>query len=292
MAQLKTPVVVGLSGGLGNQMFQYAAGRSLALKLNVPLELDISWFKGCLDRNYALDMFNVSATLREHKSSLPDFLQNFETRMSRRYARRRMGVPIYREPHFHFDPNFETIENPVFLEGYWQSERYFRKYAETIHADLRLRKPIPEACQNVMNDVRSSNAICVHVRRGDYVNNPEAARTHGVCSLDYYRRAVSTLCYGLENPQCFVFSDDPKWVHENIVLPCCTTVVDFNDSNNVHWDLALMAACKHFVIANSSLSWWGAWLGNARDKRVIAPMIWFKDDKDTKDLIPATWERL
>lgn len=292
MTQAKRPVIVGLSGGLGNQLFQYAAGRSLSLKLNVPLELDISWFKGCSDRNYALGSFNVSATLRERNLCFPDFLKYLESRISRRYAPRRMDVPLYREPHFPFDPGFERIRHSVFLEGYWQSESYFKEYAEIIRADLCLVKPLPDPCRGVMDKIRASDAICLHVRRGDYVKNPVTAQTHGTCSPDYYHQGVTKLIDGLEHPQCFVFSDDPAWVRENIELPCSSTVVDLNSGDDVHWDLALMAECKHFVIANSSLSWWGAWMGNFKDKRVIAPLSWFKDGKDTKDLIPATWERL
>ncbi|WP_412778172.1 alpha-1,2-fucosyltransferase [Thalassospira lucentensis] len=293
MAKGKGTVVVGLSGGLGNQIFQYAAGRALSLKLNAPLELDVSWFSKRSDRSYALEPFRVSGRLRRSLPHLPSFFSQLESRVARRYALKRMGVCVYREPHFHFDSAFEAITQPVYIEGYWQSPRYFAKYANIIQDDLCLEKPLPDQCRRVMEDIKNSDAICLHVRRGDYITDPIAARTHGACSLSYYQDGVMRLLGGLSRPKCFLFSDDPHWVRDNINLPCEATVVDINGSDEAHRDLVLMASCRHFVIANSSLSWWAAWLGQAADKRVVAPLNWFKSaDKDTSDLIPMGWERI
>lgn len=288
----KQPVVVGLSGGLGNQMFQYAAGQALAQRLDTSLLLDTSWFRGRSDREYALAPFRITASENAGPVWWPDAAVNGWCRVTRRWAISRLGVVIFREPHFHFVPAFDRISQPVYLEGYWQSQRYFAAIRETLLVELVPAATLPAACQHILTQIKSSDAICVHVRRGDYVSNPLAAKTHGLCSLDYYAQALKILPKN-ESSHCFVFSDDPLWVQENLHLDCKTTVVDVNDEKNAHWDLHLMSACRYFIIANSSLSWWAAWLGTTVGKRVIAPLRWFKaNNKDTSDLIPSDWLRL
>lgn len=288
----KQPVVVGLSGGLGNQMFQYAAGQALAQRLDTSLLLDTSWFRGRSDREYALAPFRITASENAGPVWWPDAAVNGWCRVTRRWAISRLGVVIFREPHFHFVPAFDHISQPVYLEGYWQSQRYFAAIRETLLVELVPAATLPAACQPILTQIKSSDAICVHVRRGDYVSNPLAAKTHGLCSLDYYAQALKILPKN-ESSHCFVFSDDPLWVQENLHLDCKTTVVDVNDEKNAHWDLHLMSACRYFIIANSSLSWWAAWLGTTVGKRVIAPLRWFNaSNKDTSDLIPSDWLRL
>lgn len=285
-------VVVGLSGGLGNQMFQYAAGRALALRLGAPLALDVSWFSDRAERQFGLDGFVVDGRVLR-PLPLPPGLVRLESRMSRRWGRLRHGVPIFRERHFRFDTRFDLLGRPVFLEGFWQSERYFATQGAAIREDFLLAQPLRISAQRYLDQISTSDAICVHVRRGDYVSNPVAADTHGTCSPRYYSAAVADIADGLSNPHCFVFSDEPAWARDNLTLGVPATYVDANSASEPHWDIALMSACRHFVIANSSLSWWAAWLGNAQDKRVIAPSPWFKDPtKDTRDLLPAAWRTL
>ncbi|MFM8314005.1 MAG: alpha-1,2-fucosyltransferase [Deltaproteobacteria bacterium] len=286
-------VIVGLSGGLGNQLFQYAAGRSLSLRLNAPLKLDLSWFLGRTDRFYALAPFAVSGATCIDRFPFSNMAKALSSRISRKLFFSRMGVPIRREPHFHFDPFFENIQEPCFLEGYWQSEAYFEMYQEQILQDFNLIEPVPERCKAVAEEIKNFDAICVHVRRGDYISNPKAAKLYGICSVVYYQTAVRHLGETVKNPKCFIFSDDLAWVKNSLQLPFETKIVDINSAESAHWDLYLMAQCKHFVIANSSLSWWGAWLGKALDKKVVAPSRWFLlDDKTDRDLIPKRWERL
>ena len=292
MTSCQQPVVVGLSGGLGNQMFQYAAGRSLAVRIGVPLVLDLSWFCGQSERRFALSSFNIDA---EQGSQCPWLLprgQAIASRLSRRWLPRIMGVPVWRETHFNYSSDFAALSEPLFLEGYWQSERYFREIRSLLLQEFTLRESLSPACTKLVEEINGCDAICVHVRRGDYLSNPVAAKVHGTCSLDYYRDGIGELCQGLVKPRCFVFSDDLAWVRASIVVDCPMTVVDVNAPNDVHLDLALMVACRHFLIANSSLSWWGAWLGNHAGKKVIAPKRWFlTPDKDTRDLLPESWRR-
>jgi hypothetical protein len=139
--------------------------------------------------------------------------------------------------------------------------------------------------------MRSTQSISIHVRRGDYVSNTTAAQ-HGVCGLDYYRRAVEYMLARLQSAHFFVFSDDPVWTRENLVLPGDATYVQHNVATSAFQDLRLMSLCKHHIVANSSFSWWGAWLNPGANKLVVCPKQWFVDDRDTSSLSPANWERL
>lgn len=293
MKKNKDVIIVGLSGGLGNQLFQYAAGRALALKLGYSLELDLSWFSGRKDREYALDVFSIFAEKRVGLDFLPEKIQHLASRISRRFLKKRMGVNIFREPYFHFHPAFNEIYTPVFLEGYWQSEKYFNRFDSDIRKDLNFKDAPPHKCQSILEHISTTDSICLHIRRGDYISDLAASQTYESCSLSYYQEGVSQLITSLNNPHCYIFSDDCEWVKKNIRLHTPYTVVDINSTKEAHWDLLLMSSCEHFIIANSSLSWWGAWLGTSNNKRVIAPKKWFiHDDKDTKDLTPVDWEIL
>lgn len=283
-------VLVGLSGGLGNQMFQYATGRSLAVRLGSSLALDVSWFSGQTKRTFALGNFCIDASTWRHSELLPGKLNALYSKFARVLAPKINGICVFREPHFHYCDEFDRINNPVFLLGYWQSEKYFKNIRPVLLKDFKLRELMPVACLTLVREIESCDSICIHVRRGDYVSDPVAAQTHGICALDYYRNGVQELIHGLENPHCFIFSDDPSWVRDSIQLDCATTVVDINGPKDAHLDLILMSSCKHFVIANSTLSWWAAWLGLYEHKCVVAPKGWFlSNDKDTSDLIPNGW---
>lgn len=292
VSERNLPVVVGLSGGLGNQMFQYATGRALAYRLGCSLVLDLSWFQGRPNRKFALAPFNIAASQRLAWPLLPSWMQRQLSRISRRLLPQIMGVPVWREPHFHFSPTFTNLSTPVFLEGYWQSERYFREIRAQLLEDFSLREPLPLSSQAILDEIQNCDSICVHIRRGDYLSNPIASKVHGICPVDYYHQGLTELTKGLNHPRCFVFSDDPEWVQSSLRLDCPMTVVDVNGPEEAHLDLTLMAACRHFLIANSSLSWWCAWLGNQMGKKVVAPQRWFlTSDKNTMDLLPTAWIR-
>jgi len=285
-------VIVGLSGGLGNQMFQYAAGRSLAIRLRLPLALDLSWFGARTEREFALNYFCIQAQLCSQFALLPPKFQGLVSRIYRRWLPFIMGVPVLREPYFHFMEDWNLLSGPTFLEGYWQSEHYFLEIATLLQREFCLKQPLPLDCSILIEEINSFDSICVHVRRGDYISNPVAAKIHGTCSLEYYRDGIRELSQGLKRPRVFVFSDDPAWARNNLCSDIPLRIVDINGPQKAHLDLSLMAACKHFLIANSSLSWWGAWLGKSFDKKVIAPARWFQSqDQDVKDLLPNNWQR-
>ncbi len=288
--------MIRLVGGLGNQLFQYAAARAVALRSEAELLLDLSWFATASDRQFALAPLCISARILE---GVPPegvgarFFRKVLHRIAKRTDESWQGRPIFREKHYHFDPAMLDVRAPVCLDGYFQSEKYFLDYREQIASELRVATHPGDLAQEILARMRVHDAICVHVRRGDYVANSSTKAFHGVCSMDYYYQGLRIVSEGLQNPHCYVFSDDPEWVRANFSPAFPVSIVDIHGPHEAHEDLRLMAACKHFVIANSSLSWWGAWLGSHPQKRVVAPKDWFQSDaNDPKDLIPDHWVRI
>lgn len=298
---MRNAVTVSLCGGLGNQLFQYAAARAVALRCNADLVLDLAWFDEVLSspnvtpRNYALAPFGLPVHLER-----ASFLMGTKTSHLMRVFHRignRLGLDLggkrFVEESFRFDKRVLSLQAPVWLTGYWQSPHYFSDVAPQIREEIGVFRGLTDSCVDLLQKMRAVDSICIHIRRGDYVTNKEASSFHGLCSLDYYRNAVDRVSSGLNVPYGFVFSDDPVWAKENLNLECEFTVVDVNGVDEPHLDLWLMSACKHFVIANSSLSWWGAWLSSSPGKRVIAPARWFSNSTmDTSDLFPSDWVRV
>ncbi|MDB5813272.1 MAG: hypothetical protein JWN23_389 [Rhodocyclales bacterium] len=290
-------VIVALKGGLGNQLFEYAAGLALASRRGAELVLDVSSFSDPRARHFALGPFELPERIQQRAFrfwSRGGFCDAVLRRLSRRFGWTRGGVPVHYENSSRgFDDSVLTLEAPILLDGYFQSEQYFCDYAALLRERLSVPRHLHEASRQLMHLIRACDAICIHVRRGDYISNPVANQFHGLCGMDYYRRGVELVAEKLGAPHCFVFSDDPQWVRENMSLPFPTTVVDINGEDQAHQDLWLMAACRRFVIANSSLSWWGAWLSSHIDKQVVAPKQWFKGStQDTSELVPADWIRV
>lgn len=291
-------IIVQLKGGLGNQMFQYATGRRLACMHDVCLKLDLSWFAsdicGVTPRSFALAPFSIiaeSATEQEisrlyepHVGRLRSLINN----LRRDYRRTHIRAHDSR-----FDPSILGLPDDVLLDGHWQSEKYFHDIAHLIRGEFKLRMEPVGQNREVISEINGYNAISLHIRRGDYVTDVKTAAWHGVCSYEYYKNAVEVIVSKVENPHFFVFSDDPEWVQERFKLSYPMTIVDNNGADFAYEDLRLMSLCRHQIIANSSFSWWGAWLNPRPDKIVIAPSRWFNDETiDTSDLIPASWLRI
>jgi hypothetical protein len=286
-------VVIRLMGGLGNQMFQYAASRAVADRLNVPLKLDLSWFENSSDRNFALTPFNINAELIKECKNTNAYLFKVFRVITKRFKFFAKFNSNFTEASYNFDPKILKLTSPVILNGYFQSEKYFELIKPKIIDEFSFVTLAKGETLKILKDIQNTDSICVHVRRGDYVLNKETNAYHGTCSLDYYNKAVHVSADGLANPHCFIFSDDHRWVHENLKLDVPYTVVDIHNSDEAHEDLRLMSECKRFVIANSSLSWWGAWLCSNKNKKIIAPKKWFSDSSiNTDDLIPSEWIRL
>lgn len=292
-------IIVRLYGGLGNQLFQYAAGRRLSILHGTVLKLDVSWFAKYALRRYSLGPFRIAAEFAtpEDIASVTGADRRGLTR--RLHRLRRHLKPYYRQARFSeprsgpFDPHFLKTPPNVYLDGYWQSEKYFQGIQDVIREEFSLIVNQDPKSRKVAERIAATESVSIHVRRGDYVSNPNTNRHHGTCEPEYYRRAIQLLMEKVAVPHAFIFSDEPDWAAENLALGCPATAVAHNGAERDYEDLRLMGLCKHHIIANSSFSWWGAWLANRSRKTVVAPHKWFSErDRDTTDLIPDDWIRL
>lgn len=269
-------IVVRLAGGLGNQLFQYAVGRHLALRRGTSLHLDLSGLQQvaaeATPRPFALGPYELPARLDGHRY-LPWALSGdgLPRRAIGRLTRSRRAVLT--DDAGAFDPSVLDAPDGSILIGYWQSERYFADIADVIRSDVQLGEA-SAVDATTAEALSREDAVSVHVRRGDYVTSPVARDAHGSVSMDYYRRAVQRARQHVQHPHLFVFSDDPAWCRSHLDLGCQMTVVSDEDRFAPHVDLHMMAMCKHHITANSSFSWWGAWLGSARGGVVVAPARW------------------
>lgn len=282
-------IVSRLFGGAGNQLFQYAAGRALADCLGTDLVLDRRYVaragpgRGDCFAHFRNARVTAAATLPPAKmDGLP------------RYALwRRFG----RHPRFHrerglgFNPGFFDLPDDTYLHGYWQSPRYFGASANRLRDDLAITTPLDAANRAIAARIAAAPvAVSVHVRRGDYVGDGAFA----ACPPEYYRAAVEHIAGRLGQPlSCFVFSNDPAWARAHLALGHQTVVVDLNREDAGHFDMHLQSLCAHHIIANSTFSWWAAWLNPNPGKIVIAPKAWFGPGKPANpDLCPPEWLRL
>ena len=261
-------IIIKLRGGLGNQLFQYGLGRNLALEHKTDLKLDIEWFTDIPDRQFELNNFTSVA-----KIATPLEIRKLRNSFSKRaknilkpYNQR----TVVKERFFHFDPAILEVGPDVYLDGYWQSAKYFTKSAPLIQKELTVKIDPIGRNRLLLSQIQNTKAVSLHVRRGDYVANSHTNQFHGTCSLEYYRAAVSFIAYKLKQPHFYIFSDDPLWTKKNLKLKYPTTYVTHN-SNAPCEDLRLMSHCQHFIIANSTFSWWAAWLGETNNSIIVAP---------------------
>ena len=279
-------IVVQLQGGLGNQMFQYACGRAVALRAKKNLVLDLRCYMNHMQhRHYGLHHFNIQAQTIYSLEQLRIICKQQQIDK----------IPLFIEPHFHFAPQVAALRDSVALvDGYWQSERYFYDVAATIRQDfVPISGSISVAAQQLSQIVGKTLSIAVHVRRGDYVSVPLYAKVHGALPLRYYQAAFQAMQSKFPSAHFFVFSDCPKWCRSAFAQYTNLTVVENGPEQKAHEDLWLMSQCNHHIIANSSYSWWSAWLNPKPDKMVIAPARWFRGaDHDTRDLFPASWHQI
>lgn len=285
-------VIVKLMGGLGNQMFQYAAARRIALVNNLPLKLDLSWYEHYQLRPYSLKYLNISEAIAS-----PDDITRVKGggsilgRITRHIERIK---PYYRrswviERQFNFDPNILQVFGPVYLEGYWQSEKYFKEIEHILRQEFTVKSRPDPLNEAIARNIQQTNSVSLHIRRGDYLSNPAIHQIYGVCSLEYYHTAIEKLVSTVEKPYIFIFSDDSCWAQENLKLAYPLTYVTHNGADKDYEDLRLMSLCQHNIIANSTFSWWAAWLNANPNKIVLAPRRWFNVPIDTRDLFPDGW---
>ncbi len=259
-------IIVKLTGGLGNQLFQYAFGRSLSTDLKTDLYFDLSHYDGAYSKSIIHDFYNLNH-FKINQDELK-FLNNIQIAD--------LDTNYYTESSFNEITEFPTLKNlknlkfPAHFDGFWQSEKYFIHHENIIKKDLQFKNPIKGKNKKIAKDILDHNSVAIHIRRGDYLNYTK----FGTCSVDYYENAVKLIEKNVDNPKFFIFSNDHDWVKKNIHIKHPKYHVTHNDVETAHEDLRLMSLCQHFIIANSSFSWWGAWLSSNRDKIVTTPRPW------------------
>lgn len=279
-----------LSGGLGNQLFQYAACRALSLDCDCPLEIDLRFFKTTSDysidhcRAFQLGDLPIQATVvpggpGTHRL-LPSLYRRFLTeRPSIRYTSKRVA----------YDPGFLRRHPPLVVSAYLPSPRYFEHHAKLIRNELSPDVWLDEAARPHLRHMRDVTSVAVHVRRTDYMQHPNLSLRD---PENYYRRALEQLQRKVGELGLFVFSDDIPWCRASDLFDhFLTTYITFPDGAvSPGRELALMSKCTHHVIANSSYSWWGAWLAQADRQQVFVPSTWTKGVHSRDDgIVPATW---
>lgn len=283
-------IISQIIGGLGNQLFQYAAGRCLSLHHQTILKLDVSGFDEYKLRNFDLNAFQLQYNVAEN-----DEIEKFSNRSFFKKVTDRIGPyssrTFFREKYFHFHKDFLKYPSNTYLKGYWQSEKYFLPVIEIIKNDLTFKKEYIENVSSFASEIAKQSTVSLHVRRGDYTNKA-VYEMHGIVPVEFYLKAINIIKNKIPEIKILVFSDDIQWAKDHFNF----SNIDFvsGEITKTHFeDLYLMSLCKHNIIANSSFSWWGAWLNNNRDKIVIAPKNWFnKGPKDTYDLYSKNWIKI
>lgn len=296
-------VIAKITSGLGNQLFQYAISRNLARHAKTELKLDISEFGSSSFRNYGLKYFNIPQAIASAEE-IKEFrvrdkrphvhvrhkiwrnvIHNILTALIRKkiYLTRRT-LPLLMP----FLPVISKYLDVIYVECYWQGEEYFRGVEDTLRKELTLRREFDNIPESILRSIDGVNSVAVHIRRGDYT----AYQPLVLLPLDYYRKAVEKIIHLCENPRFFIFSDDINWAKQNLEQ-LCPQAEFVGAYTKDYQDLILMSRCKHNIIANSTFSWWGAWLNSNPDKIVVAPGKWFADErlnaKRIKHLIPKNW---
>lgn len=295
-------IIAKLMGGLGNQMFQYAVGKQLACLNRATLKLDVSAYENDEKRKYALGEFNIEenfASPEEVKALTCINQSGVKKLISRIMPGTVRPAPTHIvETHFSFDPDVCHLPDGVYLDGYWQSEKYFLDIESVIRKEFTVKTPQAGKNKALAEQITSCESVSLHIRRADYANSAEINKRYGTCSLDYYDNSIKGLVDSVRNPHFFIFSDDPMWVSNNLKLSYPAILVDHNAGDKSYEDLRLMSQCKYNIIANSSFSWWGAWLNSYPDKRVYAPKRWLADtgaapnyNDFIDNLLPYQWIR-
>jgi len=294
-------VIVRLRGGLGNQLFQFAAAYSLAHSSDAEVKSDLYTYTKHPFRKYELNHFNI--TLPEAtRSEVHRFTgDNVISRYLNKKNNYLYCPTVFAQPHYHFYEDFFSLPSPVYLSGYWQSEKYFVSVAGLLRKMITPAVPLDQKNADLVAAMKSSDSVSVHIRRADYVQGS----FFQPMGLDYYHRAINEINKRISNPRYFIFSDDIAWSRQQLAHLNDATFVDHNKGADSYKDLLVMSACRHQVIANSTFSWWAAWLNDFADKTVIAPQTWFHNTYvtkrepvypcrlyNTRDLIPTGWTRL
>jgi len=293
-------IVIKLFGGLGNQMFCYAAGRALAARHDVPLKLDLTHYREQDYRKFELGAWNIcaeAATEEELRAFQGKDFRLLKNRIINKMAfwRSYGERPWYCQRGFGYDAEFRKIGPEAYVEGHFQSEKYFEEAGDILRREFTLRAPLDGANAAMEREILArEGAVAIHVRRTDYVTDEDFRKTAQACPPGYYEAAMARAASQVRGAHFFVFSDEPEWCKANLRPPAGCTYVDINPCSQPALDIHLMRQCRHHIISNSSFSWWGAWLADTRPGHVvIAPEKWFvAKGMDDKDLVPERWTKI
>jgi len=285
-----------LKGGMGNQMFQYAAAFALANKHQTPLKLDINYL---LDkskryfrhthREYALDVFNIKAEIASSREisrfTTPRIGNKYVYHLKKRILK---SYNVFKESNLHSQDEFFNIPANAYLEGFWQNASYIQDIRDFLREEFSFKEPLPEFCTQILNKIKDSDSVCVVFRRGDYVNHPEL----DITKIGYYDAAVDFCQNKNEKLTYFIFSDDIPWCKDNFKRR--DVKIEFVDQMytgpKAQYYLQLMMECKNYIIPNSTYPWWAAWLNNYQGRIVIAPKKWFKSQiAEINPIVPNGW---
>lgn len=291
-------IIVRIIGGLGNQMFQYAMGRSLSLDHHAELKLDLTDFKPHFLHAYALNHFHIAGVPADDQAVnalRPSLLVRRLGKVSKGLLGARPSGYILERTLEHSPELLVGRKKPLYIEGYWQSEKYFGNIRAVLVREFRLKNSLNENAVRLWREIVETNSVGVHVRRGDYAADAKTRSIHGLCPFRYYGEATGVMRTKVSNPVFYVFSDDTEAVKREMPFGERAVYVADRGSNENFEDLFLMSQCKHNIIANSSFSWWGAWLNQNPEKIVIAPARWFNVDSEyysSRTIVPENWMRL
>lgn len=290
--------IVKLAGGIGNQLFQYALGKQLATRHGAELLFDTTSFtQDRHQRQFRLDYFNIPPVAIANETQIKPY-RKYQRRQGRWwYLYNRFvanSTKYVQETQFHFDPRILEIKPSAYIDGYWQTEKYFQQIQSILRQEFTpIQKPSAYFAKNQALIKNQLDPVSLHVRRGDYEADPVGKKYHGgICTKAYYDKAITEICSRIEQPFFFIFSDDIEWAKQNILIPGKVAYVSEAEVDECD-DLFLMSACHHHIMANSSFSWWGTWLNPHVNKLVIAPERWFnKGTTDLHDLLASDWIRI
>lgn len=295
-------IIAKLISGLGNQLFQYAVSRQLSLARHVHLKLDTSFFSSQNLRSFKLHHYSIAAEVAT-EDAVNSILDVYSSRSlyAKLYRRAEPYLPkqyhhrFYEKEWWTFEPELFSVTSNVYLDGYWQHYKYLENLNPVILDELRLKEFPAKDASEYLNEIQGQpESVAVHIRRGDYVTDKDALNFMGVLPVSYYNRSIEYINNRVSNPSFYFFSDDLDWVKDTIKVNAQVHYVDIANGAKDYVELDLMSKCSHNIIANSSFSWWGAFLNRNPEKIVVAPKKWVVPEEVNKriELILPSWVKM